>query len=200
MASSFPSRAHLRNLETIARKTTTQTSQHADRRPFSVCARCQSKIGRKVISIPPEVTFQIMPPVQSKKRRIVVSSTILAEQQKSQMSTVNIKGPLGMVRSIVQPNIYSQIFTDAYLQYRRTQLPRPTVCHVEPTRRRGRSCRRHNSRPRDQTPKRNVGNGSGRPRQPRTRSQRRSHGNLTACRRRLSSLNRNDRNDEFAHI
>ncbi|OAL53889.1 60S ribosomal protein-like protein L6 [Pyrenochaeta sp. DS3sAY3a] len=59
-------------------------SRNAAKKTFTTSAPCQSKIGSAALSVPPGVTFQVIPP--SAKSR---------GSREQPMSTVNIKGPLG---------------------------------------------------------------------------------------------------------
>ncbi|KAF2116144.1 60S ribosomal protein-like protein L6 [Lophiotrema nucula] len=76
-------------------------------RAFTTSSPCLSKIGSAPLSIPPEVTFKIIaPPARAAGRRV------------QQMSTVQIKGPLGELSMEIPP--YVNIDQDA-------ALPGPTL-------------------------------------------------------------------------
>lgn len=65
---------------------------------FSASPQKLSKIGKAPLSIPPGVTFEILPPVIGKRKRDA------ADQQKG-MATVHIKGPLGEMSMPILPFI-----------------------------------------------------------------------------------------------
>ncbi|KAH7057077.1 60S ribosomal protein-like protein L6 [Macrophomina phaseolina] len=56
-------------------------------RAFSTSNPCQSKIGRAPLSIPPEVQFEIIPPVKPRGGKL--------SSRDEQGATVRVKGPLG---------------------------------------------------------------------------------------------------------
>jgi hypothetical protein len=63
----------------------------SSRRTFTSSPKRASKIGKAPLTIPAGVTFEILPPTRSKRKRNVAAQT-------EQKSTVHIKGPLGMTR------------------------------------------------------------------------------------------------------
>ena len=64
---------------------------------FSTSSRCQSKIGRAPISLPPEVTFRILEAPTPKSGRNV--------SRTEPSRTVEIQGPLGMMKMTIPPYI-----------------------------------------------------------------------------------------------
>lgn len=63
-------------------------------RTFTTTARCESKIGSLPLSVPPEVTFSVLPPKAAAKGARAQS-----------MSTVHVKGPLGELSMKIPPYI-----------------------------------------------------------------------------------------------
>jgi large subunit ribosomal protein L6 len=89
-------------------------------RSFSVCAQCLSKIGQAPLSIPPGVTFDVLPPVDKSASVAALQSTIaepttrqwhrirrglVPKPPKSQLSTVHVKGPLGEMHMAIPPYV-----------------------------------------------------------------------------------------------
>ena len=64
---------------------------------FSTSSKCQSKIGRAPLSLPPEVTFQILDAQQMKQRRRI--------GQTEGARKVEIQGPLGKMSMEIPPYI-----------------------------------------------------------------------------------------------
>jgi large subunit ribosomal protein L6 len=73
-------------------------SSFVHNRNFSTSPRKYSKIGKAPLSIPPGVSFEVLPPVIGKRKRDAV------DQQK-EMATVHIKGPLGEMSMPIPPFI-----------------------------------------------------------------------------------------------
>ncbi|KAF2837595.1 mitochondrial 54S ribosomal protein YmL16 [Patellaria atrata CBS 101060] len=65
-------------------------------RSFSSSPKCQSKIGKAALTIPPGVTFQVLEPMQVKVGRVGRSQP---------MSTVHVKGPKGEMSMPIPPFI-----------------------------------------------------------------------------------------------
>lgn len=64
-------------------------------RAFSTSNPCQSKIGRAPLSVPPEVQFEIIPPVVARKGK--------TSSRNVKGATVHVKGPLGEMSYTVPP-------------------------------------------------------------------------------------------------
>lgn len=64
---------------------------------FSTTTRCQSKIGKAPLSLPPEVSFQILEPSAGRQRRNM--------SRTEPPRTVEIQGPLGKMSMTVPPYI-----------------------------------------------------------------------------------------------
>lgn len=81
---------------------TPPSTQFAPCRTFTTTPTCKSKIGSSPLSIPPGVTFKIIPP------------SIKAREGRTQaMSTVQVKGPLGELSMEIPP--YVNISQDSKL-------------------------------------------------------------------------------------
>ncbi|KAF1981961.1 mitochondrial 54S ribosomal protein YmL16 [Aulographum hederae CBS 113979] len=65
-------------------------------RPFSSTPQCHSKIGGAPLSIPPEVSFSVIPPTKPKRGRMASGEL---------KATVAIKGPLGELSLQIPPYV-----------------------------------------------------------------------------------------------
>lgn len=72
-------------------------------RTFTSSARCESKVGSLPLSVPPEVTFSVIPP----------KDAVGKGARGQSMSTVHVKGPLGELSMEIPPyiNIDQQTMT-----------------------------------------------------------------------------------------
>jgi large subunit ribosomal protein L6 len=71
-------------------------------RSFSSSPSCSSKLSRTPVTVPPEVSITVIPPIVSKRRNTLVV------QRDVSMSTVEIKGPLGTRRNYIREDFANE--------------------------------------------------------------------------------------------
>jgi len=103
-----------------------QQLSFTSRRTFTSTPKRASKIGKAPLSIPPGVTFEIIPPTRSKRKRNGATQT-------QQQSTAHIKGPLGTVFLIARYSINgkeAERFLQAKWRWKFHRLYKSIVKHL----------------------------------------------------------------------